>query len=67
MSLNIYEDSRNRGLEVLLYQPDNYPKKLTNDKTRFKFKFQIPFIFNKVFHFKFETYIEDKLNHSEQN
>lgn len=64
MSLNIHNDSRNRGLEVLLYHPE---KKAEDNKKRFQLKIKIPIWKQKEIHFQFDSFIEDKSNYSENN
>lgn len=53
--INIYEDSRNRGLEILLHHPE---ENLDNDD-RFKFKIKIP-IFQWTFNFQIEFFMTKK-------
>ena len=54
--LNIYDDSRNRGLEVLLYQPEKIPEITQDEQRKFKFKLKIPLFFDREFHFQFESF-----------
>lgn len=58
--LNIYDDSRNRGLEVLLYQPEKNSEITQKDQRKFKFKFKIPLFFDREFHFQFESSINKR-------
>ena len=58
--LNIYDDSRNRGLEVLLYQPENDEPPKPEVKRKCELKFTIPLLSNQEFHFQFETFIIKK-------
>ena len=55
--LNIYDDSRNRGLEVLLYQPEKDPEITQEEQPKFKFK--IPLFFNRELHFQFDFFIKN--------
>jgi hypothetical protein len=55
--INIYNDSRDRGLEVLLYKEE---KTLQQEPKKFKLELVIPFPFNREFNFQFETYISKK-------
>ena len=55
--LNIYDDSRNRGLEVLLYKLENDEEPTPKVKRKCGIKFTIPLLFNQEFHFQFETFI----------
>ncbi|MCJ7647234.1 MAG: hypothetical protein MUP85_01350 [Candidatus Lokiarchaeota archaeon] len=58
--LNIYDDSRNRGLEVLLHQIESDESPNQEMKRKCGVKFTIPILFNQEFHFKFETFIIKK-------
>jgi hypothetical protein len=58
--LNIYDDSRNRGLEVLLHQIESDESPNQEMKRKCGFKFTIPILFNQEFHFQFETFIIKK-------
>lgn len=55
--INIYSDSRNRGLEVLLYKKE---KTLQQESKKFKLELVIPLPFNREFNFQFETFISKK-------
>jgi hypothetical protein len=55
--INIYDDTRDRGLEVLLYHKE---KELKTEDNKFKLKFLIPLLFNREFNFQFEFYISHK-------
>jgi hypothetical protein len=55
--LNIYDDSRNRGLEVLLHQIESDELHNQEMKRKCGFKFTIPILFNQEFHFQFESFI----------
>lgn len=67
MSINIHDDTRNRGLEVLLYQPEKTPDPIVDDKKRFRVEIVLPLFFGKKFNFNFEIYIDDKQKLSEQD
>jgi hypothetical protein len=66
MTLNIHEDTRDRGLEVLLYCPE---KKVVKEepKKSFKFKVRVPIPFTRELYFHFETFITDNSTLSEKN
>lgn len=64
--LNIYDDSRNRGLEVLLYQPEKISEVTENEQRKFKFKFRFPLFFNREFYLQFESFINIKPKLSEK-
>jgi len=54
--INIYNDSRNRGLEVLLHTTE----KKQQEPKNFKLELAIPLPFNREFNFQFETFIRKK-------
>lgn len=56
--LNIHNDSRNRGLEVLLHQLEEDSQIFQDEQEKFKFKFSVPLLFNREFHFQFESFIK---------
>lgn len=66
-NLNIYDDSRNRGLEVLLYQPEKNEQNPQDENKKFKLKFSLPILFNKVLYFQFESFITNKDKPSVKN
>jgi hypothetical protein len=55
--INIHDDSRNRGLEVLLYKQE---KESQQESKKFKLELMIPLPFNREFNFQFETFISKK-------
>jgi hypothetical protein len=55
--LNIYDDSRNRGLEVLLYQTEKNSQINQDEQGKFKLKFTLPLPFGREYHFQFESFI----------
>ena len=57
--INIYDDSRNRGLEVLLYKEEE-KKTPQQEPKKFKLELVIPLPFNREFNFQFETFISKK-------
>ena len=63
-NLNINNDSRNRGLEVLLYQPEKNSQSHQNEQSEFKLKFKVPLFFRREFQFEF--YINKKPKLSEE-
>lgn len=63
--LNIHKDSRNRGLEVLLYHPEKVIDTSQNEIQKFKLSFTIPFFSHKEFTFHFEFFMRDTTQHSE--
>ena len=65
-NLNINNDSRNRGLEVLLYQTEKSLQIHQNEQSEFKLKFKVPLFFRREFHFQFEFYINKKPKLSEE-
>ena len=64
--LNIHKDSRDRGLEVLLYQveTEDLPS-LDNNQKKCKLKVKLPLLFGREFHFYIEFYIIIQLKPSE--
>lgn len=64
--LNIHKDSRNRGLEVLLYnlEEEEQPA-LENEHRKCKLTVNIPLLFGREFHFHIEFQIKDHLKLSE--
>lgn len=56
--LNIYNDSRNRGTEVLLYRQEKSSNTIENNIKGFRLKLTIPFFFQKRFSFRFEFLVE---------
>jgi hypothetical protein len=63
--INIHKDSRNRGLEVLLYHQEKEPVPSENDEGKCKLKLGIPLLFGRKFHFQLEFYITNHLKLSE--
>ena len=59
-NINIHNDSRDRGLEVLLYKKEKDLDKSQKELKKFKLKFVIPLPFSLEFNFQFETYIVQK-------
>lgn len=55
--LNIYEDSRNRGLEVFLHQPEKEPE---DENEKFKINLKIPLCLDRYFHFQIEFFTTKK-------
>ena len=55
--LNIYDDSRNRGLEVLLYQTEKNSEVAQDERRKFKLKFILPLPFGREYYFQFESFI----------
>lgn len=55
--LNIYDDSRNRGLEVLLYSLESEETPNIEVNRKCELNFTIPLLFNQELHFKFKTFI----------
>ncbi len=64
--ININNDSRNRGLEVLLHQPEKSLQINQDEQPKFKLKLLLPLLFGREFHFQFETYINKKPKLSEK-
>lgn len=58
--ININDDLRDRGLEILLYKKEKDLQSQQKDLKKFKLNFVIPFLFNREFNFKFEAFIIKK-------
>jgi hypothetical protein len=58
--LNINDDSRDRGLEILLYKKEKNSHSPQKDFKKFKLNFVIPFPFGREFNFHFEAFIIKK-------
>lgn len=64
--INIHKDSRNRGLEVLLYNlEEEEDQTLDNEHRKCKLTVNIPLLFGREFHFHIEFYITNHLKLSE--
>lgn len=66
MSINIHKDSRNRGLEVLLYHPEKKTESLSKENRFFHLNLRFPFI-QKEIHLNLEVLLKDKSKSTEQN
>lgn len=67
MSINIHKDSRNRGLEVLLYHPEKKSEVLNNDRNTFKINLKIPLFFKREFNLNLEVFLDNKSKNTEKN
>lgn len=64
--INIHKDSRNRGLEVLLYNlEEEVDQTLDNEHRKCKLKVRIPLLFGREFHFQCEFHNKNHLKLSE--
>lgn len=64
MSININKDSRNRGLEILLYRPEKNQEKLNEKKKSFHLNLKIPFT-HKEFDLSLDVSLKDNSKDTE--
>lgn len=57
--ININEDSRDRGLEVLLYHPEKNPEQNDENK-KFKLNLKLPLCFERYLNFQVEFFMTKK-------
>jgi hypothetical protein len=64
VSINIHKDSRDRGLEILLYRPEKKTESLSEENKGFHLNLRLPFI-QKEIYLNLEVLLKDKSKNTE--